>query len=145
MAKFIYNELAIPDLGDTKFTVPLHAPITMIVGDSATGKSYMYDTALFFIAQLPHVALANQTQPSVADLRENIATYRNRLFIIDNVDLLLTETSDLDLLHKSRNQFILLGRNTQFFGIPDRDRAYFTRKGLHYTLNYFWGEPWQST
>lgn len=126
MAKIIRNNLNIM-LGSLEFQVPLSGPIIAIMGDSGTGKSLFYDTVgiLSSAGQLTNITLVSQTTVSHDDFITLMSQNKNKVFLVDNADLMLETEEDVDLMYASENQFILLGRRTEFFRLPYENRGFF--------------------
>lgn len=84
--------------------------ITLVRGDSATGKTYLYQ-------MLEDVRMTKEYQAiklfnyKVEDFHDNLKKCRDRFVVIDNADLLLDDEDRSFINFDSSNQYMLFARN----------------------------------
>ena len=84
--------------------------ITLVRGDSATGKTYLYQMLedLRMTKEYQAIKLFNY---KTEDFHENLKNCRDRFVVIDNADLLLDDEDRRFINFESSNQYMILGRN----------------------------------
>ena len=137
MAKFIRDDLSVV-YGDKRFDIPLKGEKVAIFGDSGTGKSYYWQILCKYraIGALPDVICANYSTYKSGLLKSLLLTEKDKVFVIDNADLLIDSVDMVLALGETKNQLVLFGRHTDFFGIPRNCRARMINEGTHFYLDY---------
>lgn len=84
--------------------------ITLIRGDSATGKTYLYQMLedLKLTEQYQDIRLFNCKSE---DFHNNLKRCRGKLVVIDNADLLLNDEDRRFINFETENQYLLFARN----------------------------------
>lgn len=84
--------------------------ITLVRGDSATGKTYLYQMLedLRMTKEYQAIKLFNY---KTEDFHENLKKCRDRFVVIDNADLLLDNEDRRFINFDSSNQYMLFARN----------------------------------
>jgi len=84
--------------------------ITLVRGDSATGKTYLYQMLedLRMTKEYQAIKLFNY---KTEDFHENLKKCRDRFVVIDNADLLLNDEDRRFINFNSSNQYMLFARN----------------------------------
>ena len=88
----------------TSFVVDLHLDynVTFITGDSGVGKSALYS----FIEELS----ANDLDQK-KNYKTSIKNSKDKLFVIDNADILLDDKMRQYIAFDAQNQYVIIGRN----------------------------------
>lgn len=121
------------NVGKLHFTLKVKSNLTAILGDSGSGKT-------LFAKALKNKVVAEHTidnycffdySSRVADIVDSIQKSVNKIFIIDNADLLLqTNINWARLLHKNNtNTYLIFTRDPFAFGIPYEGIARLVRTG----------------
>ncbi|MCI9634133.1 MAG: ATPase [Ruminococcus sp.] len=105
----IYNTIrfqAAPFLYSLEFT----ERITLVRGDSATGKTYLYQMLedLRLTEEYRAIKLFNY---KTEDFHENLKSCKNNFVVIDNADILLDEEDRRFINFEFENQYMLFLRN----------------------------------
>ncbi len=84
--------------------------ITLVRGDSATGKTYLYQMLedLRMTKEYQAIKLFNY---KTEDFHENLKKCHDRFVVIDNADLLLDDEDRRFINFDSSNQYLLFARN----------------------------------
>jgi len=84
--------------------------ITLVRGDSATGKTYLYQMLedLRMTKEYQAIKLFNY---KAEDFHENLKKCKDRFVVVDNADLLLEEEDRRFINFNSSNQYMLFARN----------------------------------
>lgn len=122
-------------IGDIEYNLKFRNSVVIIVGDSGTGKTLLYnrlsDEAVF---NRNIVCLNFKFNGNVYDV---ISKLDNKLIIIDNGDLLLKD-KERDFIYNDRvNQYIIFCRNLKGLPLGWSRIAMLTRENNKVELNYF--------
>ena len=94
--------------------------ITFIVGDSGTGKSAVFSFLKELAAENNNIRCFNYL-----DLKKNyknsIKRSKEKLFIIDNADILLNDDMRWYIATDGENQYIIIGRNPSGLMLDQED------------------------
>ncbi len=84
--------------------------ITLVRGDSATGKTYLYNMLedLRLLEEYQAIKLFNYKSE---EFHENLKKCRNRFVVVDNADLILDNEDKRFINFDSSNQYMLFARN----------------------------------
>ena len=88
----------------------LEANVTFIVGDSGTGKSAVFSFLQELAAQNKTIKCYNYLDKKTG-YKAAIKNSKDKLFIIDNADILLDDDMRWHIATDGKNQYILIGRN----------------------------------
>lgn len=106
--------------GKFRITLDIYENVTIVVGNSGTGKSYMINLISRLIAggQLNNAVVINYKNKHMVD---SIKSYRNKLIFIDNADILLSNGLKRYIAYDESNYYIIMGRETRYLeGSPFR-------------------------
>jgi len=84
--------------------------ITLVRGDSATGKTYLYQMLedLRLTEKYQAIKLFNY---KTEDFHDSLKKCRNRFIVVDNADLILDNADRIFINFDSSNQYMLFARN----------------------------------
>lgn len=88
----------------------IESNITMIVGDSGTGKSAVYTFLQELAAEDRRIRCFNYLDRE-QNYKSAIKRSKGKLFIIDNADILLDDAMRGYIALDENNQYIIIGRN----------------------------------
>ncbi len=88
----------------------LEANITFIAGDSGTGKSAVFSFLQEMAAENRTIKCYNYLDKKTG-YKAAIKNSKDKLFIIDNADILLDDDMRWHIATDGKNQYILIGRN----------------------------------
>jgi len=117
----------------------LRPPITIIQGNSSTGKSLFYQ---WFDAQrrLPEnkEKYANVILLNYSSEINDIAGKTGKLFVIDNADILLYDMPNIveHIALDYDNQYVIISRRPYNFGMSPNHYATIIESNNRFTLNY---------
>ena len=96
----------------TSFKVDLRLEynITFIIGDSGVGKSALYSFLEEFSAEKKNIICFNYLDKA-RNYKNSIKNSKDKLFVIDNADILLDDGMREYIALDSNNQYIIFGRN----------------------------------
>lgn len=105
----IYNQI---EFKATPFSYFLEfsSRITLVRGDSATGKTYLYQNLedVKLLPQYHNIKLLNYKSDNFHD---ELVKCRNKFIVIDNADILLTDKDKQFINFEKSNQYMLFMRN----------------------------------
>lgn len=84
--------------------------ITFIKGDSGTGKSAVFSFIEELTTEKKNIKCYNYLDAK-ANYKVAIKRSKDKLFVIDNADLLLDDKMREYIAHDKNNQYIIIGRN----------------------------------
>ncbi|MBR0229353.1 MAG: ABC transporter ATP-binding protein [Clostridia bacterium] len=84
--------------------------VTFIIGDSGTGKSAVYSFLQEMAAENKSILCFNYLDQKKG-YKTSIKRSKEKLFIIDNADILLDDAMRWYIATDGKNQYILIGRN----------------------------------
>ena len=84
--------------------------LTLVRGDSATGKTYLYQLLedLRLIDKYNAIKLFNYKSD---DFHNGLAACRDKFIVIDNADILLNDDTRKYISLDNKNQYLIIGRN----------------------------------
>ena len=88
----------------------LESNITFISGDSGTGKSALYSFLEELATEDKRIKCFNYLDRKKS-YKSSIKQSRGKLFIIDNADILLDDSTRSYIALDEKNQYIIIGRN----------------------------------
>lgn len=91
---------------DFKFT----NNITVLTGDSGTGKTASFSFIKECMALNPHIICLNYLDYQ-KDIASMIKSVKRKLIVIDNADLLLDDNIRKYIAVDDKNQYLIIGRN----------------------------------
>ena len=84
--------------------------ITFIKGDSGVGKSAVFSFIEELAAEKKNIRCFNYLDVK-SNYKTSIKNSKEKLFVIDNADLLLDDKMREYIAHDKNNQYIIIGRN----------------------------------
>lgn len=105
----IYEEYVSSYLG-VNVTLALDYNICFIIGDSATGKSFLWQILNDDSTITPNLVTYNYHDIN-KDIFKDIKEQRGKLIVIDNSDILLSLDAKKHIAFDTNNQYILIGRD----------------------------------
>lgn len=96
----------------TSYTVDfiIEANVTFIVGDSGTGKSAVFSFLQEMAAEDKRIKCYNYLDKKTG-YKSAIKNSKDKLFVIDNADILLDDSLRWHIATDGKNQYIIIGRN----------------------------------
>lgn len=128
----IYNQIefnAAPFFYSLTFT----SRITLVRGDSATGKTYLYQI-LEDVKLLPQYQDMKLFNYKSDDFHEELAKCRNKFIVIDNADILLTDDDKRFINFNKSNQYMLFMRNCDGLNLTPDSFTVLDDNAYHITL-----------
>lgn len=116
------------------FQLEFNNRITLIRGDSATGKTYLYQLLedVRLLDEYHDIKLFNYKSDN---FHEELLKCKNKFIVIDNADILLNDEDRKFINFEKSNQYLLLMRNcdglnlaADSFTVLDEKDNYFTLK-----------------
>ena len=88
--------------------------ITMLMGDSGTGKTASFSFIKECMALNPNIICLNYLdyQKDIASIIKNVS---GKLVVIDNADILLNDDTRKYIALDDKNQYLIIGRNPKNF------------------------------
>lgn len=107
--KMIYSEIAF-EMKPFRYHLEFSARITLVRGDSATGKTYLYQMLedVRMMEQYKEIRMFNYKS---VDFHENLKNCRNKFIVIDNADILINDDDRKFINFERSNQYLLFMRN----------------------------------
>lgn len=123
------------DTGKYNFNFKLNWAITVICGDSATGKTLFYNKLMYeaFSKNNEQYKFINFKDKANIDLFLN--NFKNKVIIIDNADILIDINLSNKIYRDRSNQYILMGRRVDRYN-AGRDVAIIRENNQKFTLRY---------
>lgn len=88
--------------------------ITILMGDSGTGKSASYSFIKECMSMNPDILCINYLDYQ-KDIGEMIKSVTGKLIVIDNADVLLSDNIRKYIALDDKNQYLIIGRNPKNF------------------------------
>lgn len=107
--QMIYNTIKF-DAAPFSYSLEFADRITLVRGDSATGKTYLYQMLedLRLLEEYQSIKLFNY---KTEEFHDNLKKCRDKFIVIDNADLLLDNEDRSFINFDSSNQYMLFARN----------------------------------
>lgn len=105
----IYNTIEF-DATPFRYCLSFTSRITLVRGDSATGKTYLYQM-LEDLRQLDNYNAIKLFNYKSDDFHNGLAVCRNKFIVIDNADTILDEEDKRFINFEKSNQYLLFLRN----------------------------------
>ncbi|MDD3794391.1 MAG: ATPase [Lachnospiraceae bacterium] len=105
----IYNQIEF-SAAPFSYNLTFTSRITLVRGDSATGKTYLYQI-LEDVKLLPQYQDMKLFNYKSDDFHEKLVKCRNKFIVIDNADILLTNEDKRFINFEKSNQYMLFMRN----------------------------------
>lgn len=117
------------------FDYELHfsSRITLVRGDSATGKTYLYQMLedVKQLEQYRHIKLFNYKSD---DFHSTLHACRGKFVVIDNGDTILEEEDRQFINFEKSNQYLLFLRNCDGLNVDRESFTVLHEKGCHISL-----------
>lgn len=107
--KMIYDKISF-QMNPFKYDLRFTDRITLVRGDSATGKTYLYQM-LEDVRQIEQYHAIKLFNYQSEDFHEALQACRNRFIVIDNADIILEEEDIKFINFEKSNQYLLFLRN----------------------------------
>ena len=133
MARLIKKKIAF-SRGKYKFNIELKSPITIILGNSSTGKTLFYNMLNEYSIDKSIESFTFINGLKNKGEVEALLSIPNRINIIDNADIILNKP--LSFYEKSNNQYIILGRMIEKYSLRNESIAVMVNKGNTFKLMY---------
>lgn len=122
-------------VGNKRFNLNFRDRLTVIMGDSATGKTLLWMKLASESAFRDDIVCFNYT--AKVDILHEIKKRSNTLFVFDNADIILTPEIKRYIQDDESNQYILFGRDTDDLRLAAINIAELVVIGDEIKLNYF--------
>lgn len=122
-------------VGNKRFNLNFRDRLTVIMGDSATGKTLLYLKLASESAFRDDIVCFNFT--AKVDILHEVKKRKNTLFVFDNADIILTPEIKRYIQDDESNQYILFGRDTDDLRLAAINIAELVVIGNEIKLNYF--------
>lgn len=101
--------------GKSRIDISVYRHLTMIMGESGIRKSYLFSVlqTLVMGGSLKNVVCINYRN---TDALSKLKSFKNKLIIIDNADILLGEEQRLFIRTDISNYYLLIGRDVYALG-----------------------------
>lgn len=115
------------------YNLTLDERITLVRGDSATGKTYLYQMLedLKMTEKYHAIKLFNYKSD---DFHHNLKQCRDKFIVIDNADLLLDNTDRQFINFEASNQYLLFARNCDGLNLSEKSFMLLKEEDYHVTL-----------
>lgn len=123
------------DTGKYNFNFKLNGAITVICGDSATGKTLFYNKLMYEAFSKDNKQYKFINFRDKEDIGELISKWRGKVIIIDNADILIDISLSNKIYRDRSNQYILMGRRVDRYN-AGRDVAIIRENNQRFTLRY---------
>ena len=133
MARLIKKKIAF-SRGKYKFNIELKSPITIILGNSSTGKTLFYNMLNEYSIDKSIESFTFINGLKNKGEVEALLSIPNRINIIDNADIILNKP--LSFYEKSNNQYIILGRMIEKYSLKNESIAVMVNKDNTFKLMY---------
>lgn len=90
--------------------IELEYNVTFIQGDSGVGKSALYSFIEELATEDKRIRCINYLDINKG-YKQQIANSKDKLFVIDNADIMLDDSTRKNIAKDSNNQYIIIGRN----------------------------------
>lgn len=109
-----------------KFDIIFKNRLVFIDGDSGVGKTFLFRAlikyATFYKAPIEFINYYI-VHGDVNRVKQHIDQYKNKLFIIDNADILLDDELRVKIALDSKNQYLIFGRDVRLLGMTIKNLA----------------------
>ena len=136
MAKLVKKNIYL-DTGKFIFDFKFKEAVTVIIGDSASGKTLFYNKL-----QARAIARGIDTfkffnyKTDKSELRSLLDSYRDKVIIIDNADILLDSSYREKLYYDKSNQYIIFGREISMYPVKKLGIASIAEDSRKFSLQY---------
>lgn len=107
--------------------------ITLVRGDSATGKTYLYQM-LEDVRQLEQYRAIKLFNYRSEDFHKDLQACRDRFIVIDNADTILTDEDRRFINFESSNQYLLFLRNCDGLNVSADSFTILKEEDYHVSL-----------
>lgn len=134
MAKKLIDAIQF-NTGKYNFNFELNGAITVICGDSATGKTLFYNKLMYEALSKNNEQYKFINFKDKANIDLFLNNFKNKVIIIDNADILIDGVLSSKIRKDKSNQYILMGRRVSRYRIG-RDVAIIRENNRMFTLRY---------
>lgn len=144
MAKLLISRIHFQS-EDFDFDFSFREGITVVTGDSATGKSLFYErfSLKVLVEKLDKYRFLNYQILLHANAHEikQILSKPDKVYIIDNADLVLKGIEDINcFLAQSESQFVIFGRRVDWYNTTPQNCANVVENNKRFKLQYLFEE-----
>ncbi len=107
--KMIYNEISF-EMNPFRYQLVFSSRITLVRGDSATGKTYLYQI-LEDVRMMDEYRKIKLFNYKTEDFHDNLKKCKNVFVVIDNADILINDEDKRFINFETSNQYLLFMRN----------------------------------
>lgn len=136
MNKLIVDRCDI-DNGDVEIHLEFKDRITIVGGDSATGKTYTFNALkdMSSISDVPYIFIDYSSRNM---FRAGIKDVKGCMIVIDNADILLTREDKENIINDTNNQYLIFSRSCVGYRLPIERMAEFKmdREACKITMAY---------
>lgn len=130
--KMIYNKLAF-QAKPYEYFLEFTSRITLVRGDSATGKTYLYQM-LEDVRQMEQYQAIKLFNYKSENFHKDLQACRDRFIVIDNADTLLTDEDRRFINFESSNQYLLFLRNCDGLNVSADSFTILKEENYHVSL-----------
>ena len=123
------------DTGKYTFNFKLNGAITVICGDSSTGKTLFYNKLMYEALSKNNEQYKFINFKDKANIDLFLNNFKNKVIIIDNADILIDINLSNKIYRDRSNQYILMGRRVDRYN-AGRDVAIIRENSQKFTLRY---------
>lgn len=136
MAKLMVSNIKLS--GNITFSLNLKSGLTLIAGDSSTGKTMFYQKYMkkCRLENNKNVVFINNDILSSGISLKALLNVSNKLIIIDNADLLIDIDMARQIYNDGSNQYIIFGRDIGRYIVGKENIAEFKQVGNTIELKY---------
>ena len=95
---------------DIDIFLNLDSSLIYIIGDSGSGKSFLWQVFNSDSAITNDIVTYNYTDMN-KPIFDEIKTFKNKLIVMDNCNIILSDELKKHIIFDTNNQYILIGRN----------------------------------
>lgn len=131
-SRMIYNRIAFQAY-PFEYVLDFTSRITLVRGDSATGKTYLYQM-LEDVRQLEQYNAIKLFNYKSEDFHKCLKDCRDRFIVIDNADTILTDEDRAFINFESSNQYLLFLRNCDGLNVSANSFTILKEQDYHISL-----------
>lgn len=128
----IYDKIAF-QARPFEYALEFTSRITLVRGDSATGKTYLYQM-LEDVRQLEQYRAIKLFNYKSEDFHKELQSCRDRFIVIDNADTILTDEDRRFINFESSNQYLLFLRNCDGLNVSADSFTILKEEDYHVSL-----------
>ena len=124
--------------GKIKFDLEFLSGLTLILGDSSTGKTMFFKKyrSICRLENKSNTIFVNKDTMSAGVQIDSILNTKNKVIIIDNADVILPENFGMHIFMDLYNQYIIFGRDTGRYSADGNNIAVLKEENNVISLEY---------